>query len=283
MADSGSNKLSRVPWPAWAGASLLLHAGALLIGMPTIVRIDTPPSNSIDIPVTLIDEGDLPTATPVTPSQTVPVPEQSAQQPTALGGRTPVIEPQANNQTAAQQTPQPDRTATPPNINQPVNEPPAKPVNKPDTSDEPQNPGRPATPPATDGQKPNEPSEPAGVGEISMSIVGISTVPPGTPGDWPDILPTLKSSSTLNISSHTCNDALPAGEVTLGLLIGADGSVIQTLAPPDQTSISAQTASCLLTHALSINPSALQFTPAYTGQNPIATDRMQLTVQFYTG
>ncbi|MEM1251487.1 MAG: hypothetical protein AAGI69_03560 [Cyanobacteria bacterium P01_H01_bin.21] len=277
MADSASsNKLLQLPWPVLVGVSLLLHAGALLIGLPTIVRVDTPPNNSIDIPVTLIDEGDIPTATPANPSPTVSIPQEPA---APLGGRNPVVEPRVDNQ-VTQPTPQPEITAKQPQTETPVTpETPVKPVTKPGS----ETPETPETPPVV-----NRPSDEgtetadseSGEGALSMSIVGVSTVPPGTPGDWPDVLPTLQSSSTLNISNHTCNDALPAGEVTLGLVIGADGSVIQTFAPPNQDSISAQTASCLLTHALSLDPSALQFTPAYTGQNPIATDRMQLTVRF---
>ena len=282
MTDSAN--LPKLPWPALVGTSLLLHAGALLIGLPAIIRVDAPPSNSVDIPVTLIDEGDIPATTPANLPSTEPIPQESV--PTPLGGRNPVVEPSIDNQTVTQQTPQPEIASKQPDTETPVNtEPPTKPVTKPNGGNE--QPGIPETPPAVDGQTPvDEATETvdsaAGDGAIAMSIVGISTVAPGTPGDWPDVLPTLQSSSALNISDHTCNDALPAGEVTLGLVIAADGSVIQVFAPPDQDSMSAQTASCLLTHALNVDQSALRFTPAYTGQNPIATDRMQLTVRFDT-
>ncbi len=288
MANPNLTKLPQLPWPALVGMSLLLHAGALIAGLPVILRVDAPASSSVDIPVTLVDEGDLPIATPENP----PAAERLAEperQPTPIGGQNPTVEPRANNQSVAQ-PPQQEITAQKPDLTEtPANtETPEKPATKPGDSSETPSEASPENPPALDNQPPageevQNPTNETGDGSISINIVGTPTVPPGTPGDWPDILPLLQSTSTLSITDHTCNDALPAGEVTVGLVIDADGAVIQVFPPPDDETLAAQVASCLLTHALRVNPATIRFTPAYTGQQPIPTDRLQLILRFSAG
>lgn len=288
MANSNLTQLPQLPWPALVGASLLIHAGALIAGLPVILRVDAPASSSVDIPVTLVDEGDLPIATPEHPPDAERLAEPE-RQPSPIGGQNPTVEPRANNQPVAQ-PPQQEITAQTPDLTETSanTETFEKPATKPGDSSETPSEAAPENPPALDNQPPAEeeaqsPTNEIGDGSISINIVDAPTVPPGTPGDWPDVLPRLQSTSTLSIAAHPCNDALPAGEVTVGLVIDADGSVIQVFPSPDEATLEAQVASCLLTHALSVNPSAIRFIPAYTGQQPIITDRMQLTLQFSAG
>lgn len=290
MANPNLTKLPQLPWPTLVGASLVLHAGAIMASLPVLLRVEPPASNSVNIPVTLVDEGDLPLATPENPSIAERPVTEPEQQLVPLGGQNPVVPPQANNQPAAQPPIQQEVAPQKPDLTEaPIHtETPEKPATKPGDSSETPNEGVPETPPVLDNQSPvdeevERPTNETGEGSISITIVGTSTVPPGTPGDWPDILPRLQSTSTLSIADHTCNDALPAGEVTVGLVIDADGSVIQVFPPPDEATLAADVASCLLTHTLSVNPAAIQFVPAYTGQQPIITDRMQLTLEFSAG
>ncbi|MEM8614889.1 MAG: hypothetical protein AAGF93_22985 [Cyanobacteria bacterium P01_H01_bin.105] len=274
-------KLPKLPWPALVGVSLILHAGALSLGLPLMVRVDTPPSSSIDIPVTLVGGDAELAATPENPPPlAAQIPKTSIQPPTPIGGETATATPTVNSQTFTQSTLQqevaPEQSPNPEISDQPADG---------DTTRETPRATAPENLPASDSPAADEEAgqtsdTTAGEGSIAISIVGVSTVPSDTPGDWPDVLPTLQNTSTLSIANHTCNDALPAGEVTLGLEIAADGSVVQTFVPPDQNTLPAQVASCLLNHALSVDPSALRFTPASTGQSAIATDRMQLIIQF---
>ena len=285
MVSPATPKLPKLPWPALVGVSLALHAGALSLGLPLMLQVeDTPASSSIHIPVTLVDENAK--AAP-SESSAAPAPRPAENQPPVpIGGETATAEPRVtttNNQTTPQQPPQPGTAPQQPDSPRTET---IEPSERPTTNDSRrETPRAIANPPATDNEtmadEGGQPSDStAGQGSIAISIVGVSTVPTNTPGDWPDSLPTLQSTSALSIADHTCNDALPAGEIILGLEIAADGSVIQTFAPADKNTVPAQIASCLLNHAVSIDPSALRFTPAYTGQNPIATDRMQLIVQF---
>ncbi|MBX2862054.1 MAG: hypothetical protein KTR27_00745 [Leptolyngbyaceae cyanobacterium MAG.088] len=292
------SKLSQLPWPVWVGASLLIHAGALAVGLPTILRVDPPSSNSVDIPITLVDEGSTPVAAPEPPPPPPETTDTPLQTPNPIGGQNPTIAPQETNQTIAQQKPQqetapqkPETQVTPSErqVTKPTNQvDPTQEVETPDEINIPEDIITPDTSPVTD--TPAVPAEEAqssepetGTGAISISIVGTPTVAAGTPGDWPDILPVLQNTSSLSLTNHTCNDALPAGEVTLGLVIRADGSISDVFAPPDEDSMTAQIASCLITHALSLNPAAIQFKPAYTGQQAVMTDRIQLTVRFSAG
>ncbi|NEQ55666.1 MAG: hypothetical protein F6K11_37080 [Leptolyngbya sp. SIO3F4] len=292
MADSNTTKLPKWSWPVWVGVSLLLHAGALAVALPTILRVDPPPSrSSVDIPVTLVDEGNIPS-----PASEVLPPEPTAlgnavQQTNLLGDQKTIVEAQVNNQTVAQQGPlqeiAPKKPATSVNTDT-SKKPVVEPINNVETPDEIEIPDEVATETPVVVKQPTLPAEETqssesgiGDGAIAISIVDTPTVAAGTPGDWPDILPTLQSTSTLSLSDHTCNDALPAGEVTLGLLIGADGSIIQVFEPPDASeAIAAQTARCLITQALKMQPAAIRFKPAYTGQQSVITDRIQLTLRF---
>ena len=285
MVSPATSKLPKLPWPALVGVSLVLHAGALSLGLPLMLRVeDTPASSSINIPVTLVDENAVPIAPSESPAAPAPRPVEN-RPPVPIGGETAAAEPRVTttNNPTTNQPPQPETAPQQPDLSR--NET-IEPSDRPTINDSRRETHRAiANPPATDNEtiagEGGQPSNSTvGQGSIAISIVGISTVPPNTPGDWPDSLPTLQSTSTLRIANHTCNDALPAGEIVLGLEIAADGSVIQTFAPTDKNTVPAQIASCLLNHAVSVDPSVLRFSPAYTGQNPIATDRMQLTVEF---
>ena len=285
MAETNFTKLTQLPWPALISASLILHVGALVASLPVILQVDAPPDNSVTIPVTLVGEGDMPVAAVDSPPPVIPPAEAPLQQPTALGGQDPAVEPTVKNQVLAQQAPPQNGLAQKPEPETVNTDPSENPITKPNNGTESSDGTTTENPPTSDHQThdpeaPQSPESATGDGAIAISIVDTSTVPPGTPGDWPDVLPTLQSASALSVADHTCNDALPAGEVTLGLVIAADGSVIQVFAPPDEDGMSAQIASCLLTHALSVNPAAIRFAPAYTGQQAIITDRMQLTLRF---
>ncbi|ESA34859.1 hypothetical protein N836_15695 [Leptolyngbya sp. Heron Island J] len=285
MVNSNLTKLPQIPWPALAGVSLLLHAGALIVSLPVMLQVDVPDSSSVNIPVTLVDE----TVAPIAPPEQLPASVSSPEPEPPLGGQNPTVVPQVSNQPSTQPPPQPETTSQKPVTEPPVNtETTEKPATEPDNSSETPNEVAPESPPLSENQPSVEedvqnPTNEIGDGSISINIVGTPTVPPGTPGDWPDVLPKLQSTSTLIVADHACNDALPAGEVTVGLVIDANGSVLQVFPPPDQDTLAAQVASCLLTHTLSVNPNAIQFAPAYTGQQAIITDRMQLTLQFSTG
>ncbi|MDV3353550.1 hypothetical protein QGP82_33055 [Leptothoe sp. LEGE 181152] len=288
MAETNFTQLTQLPWPAFISASLILHVGALVASLPVILQVDAPPDNSVTIPVTLVGEGDMPVAAVDSPPPDIPPAEAPLQQPNALGGQDPAVEPTNQNQGLAQQAPPQNGLAQKPEPEAVNTDPSENPTTKPNNGTESSDGTTTENPPASDHQthdteKPQNPESAIGDGAIAISIVGTSTVPPGTPGDWPDVLPTLQSASALSVTDHTCNNALPAGEVTLGLVIAADGSVIQVFAPPDEDTMSAQIASCLLTHALSVNPAAIRFAPAYTGQQAIITDRMQLTLRFSPG
>ncbi len=295
MADSKMTKLSQLPWPVWVGASLALHVGALAVGLPTILRVDPPPSSSIDIPVTLVDEGSLPATAPQPPIPTTSVPKESVTQSNPLGGQNPTVAPQIRPQVVKQQEAPQTITPKQPEPTLPVDTPlPEKPVTKPtnevETPDDVDIPDdfTTETPAATDepasADEDNQNSESdVGNGAILISIAGTPTVPKGTPGDWPDILPVLQSTSTLSVANHDCNAAIPAGDVTVGALIGADGSVIEVFVPSGGDSVAAPIASCLLIHVLHANPAAIRFSPAYTGDQAVITDRVRLTLRFSAG
>ena len=291
MANSTTPKLPQLPWPIWAGASLLLHAGALVVSVPTILPVEQSPSDAI--PITLVDEGAIPTAAPTAPPPSL---SSEASNESPLGGQNTTVQPEASHQSIAPTsqeisqnkpaTSEPDshQRPTKPNLEPPDSTDPAKQPKPPNATEVPAE-AIPETPPApgpsATPQEDAQSSEPVtGNGNLAISIVSTPTVPAGTPGDWPDILPQLQSTSTINVAGHTCQNTLPAGDVTVGVVIGADGSVIQAFAPPDDNAIAAQTASCLLTHALNTNPAAIRFSPAYTGQQAVITDRLQLTLQF---
>ena len=284
MVDPNLTKLPQIPWPALAGVSVLLHAGALIASLPVMLQVEAPDSSSVNIPVTLVDEA----AAPIAPPEQQPASVNPADLETSLGGQNPTVLPQSSNRLSPQPPFQPETTSQKPVTEPPVNsEPLEKPATEPDNRSEtpsevvPERPSPSENQPSVEEDVQNPTSEP-GDGSIAINIVGTPTVPPGTPGDWPDVLPKLQSTSTLIVADHACNDALPAGKVTVGLVIDANGSVLQVFPPADQDTPAAQVASCLLTHTLTVNPNAIQFAPAYTGQQPIITDRMQLTVQFST-
>lgn len=292
MADSTPSQLPQLPWPVWVGASLVLHAGGLAVALPTMLRVDSPASRSVNIPVTLVDEGTMATAAPKPPPP--PVAEQSPQQqPKPLGGQTPTIAPQASKQTVSQQPSPPDMATQKPTIEERVNStPPEKPVTQPTIDAE--NPDVdspddviPESPPTADQPAAPEEeiasSEPiAGNGGVAISIVGTPPVPQEVLVDRPPGLDAiaLQGPSTLRLSTHHCNDSIPVGDVTLRVEISAEGYVTQAFAPIDASNdVAVKTAQCLLTHAIGENPAAIRL----TYRNDVPTDAIQLTVRFAGG
>ena len=274
-----NDKIHTLPWPALAGVSLLLHVSALGIGLPLMLQVGTPASRSVPIPIALVDDG---AAAPAPIPQTAPISAELTPQPTPIGGtnaaeRELTQTSPPTEQPAAQQNIPPEQSdgtlAKEPSIERPttsrdeVDAPPVE--NQTPENQTPEN--QPSASEAAESETAND--------AIAISILGVSTVPPNTLGDWPETLPTLQSASTLRIpGGHSCGNQLPTGAVTLGLIIEDDGSVSEAFAPADGDTISAQVASCLISRA-----DGLRFTPAYSGGAAVATDRMQLTVEFYAG
>ncbi|MEM9266499.1 MAG: hypothetical protein AAGA46_13320 [Cyanobacteria bacterium P01_F01_bin.13] len=304
MAGPNIAKLSTLPWVAWVSVSVLLHVGVLSYGLPRMLRVGEPASSAVNIPVTLVDEGAAPVTAnnpnlPQAQPASEPVPESLPVQPIPIQGNNTTVEPNLS------QVPQPVQAPTPQEISTqeiPSQEPqvstsePSEPVAEtpaPTAESSTPVPNR-AESPADQDDRNDAADEVPPVrelpveggaqdsaesmnGPVEISILGVSTVPPDTLGDWPEVLPTLESASIVHIpGGHNCGNQLPSGELTLGLIVEDDGTISEAFALPNEDIAAAQIATCLLTRA-----NGLRFTPAYSSGQPIATDRMRLTVQFF--
>ncbi|MEO0375705.1 MAG: hypothetical protein AAF329_13975 [Cyanobacteria bacterium P01_A01_bin.17] len=276
MADPTA-KLHTLPWPALAGVSLLLHASALGIGLPLMLQVDTPASRSVPIPIALVDDGATAPAPQAAPIPTEPTPQPTSGTNAAERALTQPSPPAEQPPTQQNSSPQ-QSEATPaegPRIERPTESPGDVPLADTPPADQiPENQPPENQPPASEVEDAETVD-----GAIAISILDVATVSPDTLGDWPETMPTLQSASNLSIpGGHGCGNQLPTGAVTVGLIIEADGSVSEAFAPDPGDTVLAQVASCLLSRA-----DGLRFTPAYSGGAAVATDRMQLTVEFYGG
>ncbi|MEM7796906.1 MAG: hypothetical protein AAF579_20955 [Cyanobacteria bacterium P01_C01_bin.118] len=92
MASLSNTKINAVPWPALVGASMLLHMGALAIGMPRLVQVDRAASPGlVEIPVALVDADESAATEAVRlPQAAPPSPVKPVTEAVPIGGETPV-------------------------------------------------------------------------------------------------------------------------------------------------------------------------------------------------
>lgn len=131
MASLSSTKINAVPWPALVGASVLLHVGALAVGLPRLVQVDRSASPGlVEIPVALVDADESVATVPevVRLPQAAPPPVTPVTESVPIGGETPVA---ADH---VQQSVDPVEQSFRPQSAPPVRQPE---VSKPDLPDEP--------------------------------------------------------------------------------------------------------------------------------------------------
>lgn len=306
MASPKITQLPAVPWPAFAGASLLLHVGVLIFGLPHMVQVSNPaPTASVDIPVTLVDDEVIPVASAPTNAQSATTapntvvessesgsePDQEAQ---PIGGQTAAIKPvdqgvvRAQAPAPTQKTPSSTTEETartspkPETVNESSRE--LLPVQQPPTNSQPVIEG------STDAtEEPDGNSENSSPGPTQVSIVDDVQLPKDSGGDQIDEYPVARFQKgvTFDIpSNHSCQGSLSTDVINLGIFIDADGLVSSlSFLQPDVYAQSSDLglADCLFRAA--VNPSAIPFSPALrltnVGEKEIVpTDRVQLRLRF---
>lgn len=291
MVGLNTTKLKTLPWPLLAGVSLLIHGSALGVGLPLILNVGASTGSTVNIPVTLVDDGAPPVPVPPALPQT-PQPSEPAPQSTPIGGQntsgTPKIS--QNSQPVASPTPEQTTSPEPPSPTDTRNTPSPTATERDPISEIPrESPSENSSgnqAPASEGpQSDNETTDGSNgedTGSIKVSVLGDGVLPDEARGDRPDNLPVFLSASVIPVPrNHTCGGTVSAAQITLGVIIDPDGAVVQAFPPATSNSESVQVASCLLTAAVQANPNAIRFTPATSNNgDAVATDRIELTVEF---
>ncbi|NEP55516.1 MAG: hypothetical protein F6K31_00465 [Symploca sp. SIO2G7] len=264
MAIPSMTKVTTVPWPVLAGASALLHAGALMIGLPQILPVDNFGASSVTVPITLVEEGDVQVV--AAPSQVVSPTQPPLSQP---GGPSAAEKPAQPQTSPAQQFDASDArqtvTAKPEHDN-------TLPSNTPDH----QSPGQ-TQPEVTDigegSQRPSGPTQVTVVGDVPVlqEIGGFRSNENKQPPSPEILFPVILTIP----STHNCPQGSITSEMILDIAISDqgtplslnqlldqyDGSINEAAVLGDQ-SPDEKIADCLLGIALQANEGALRFQPA---------------------
>lgn len=308
MANPNITKLPAIPWPTLAGASLLLHAGVLSVGLPRILPVSNP-TDAVNIPVTLVDDEVIPVA--ATPPEAQPTPPSSAPQPkpaqvTPTDGQT-ITSPPTERREVKPQAPAPSQTPQKPSPPPPQEAAqPTPPPAETETVNDQTSPGteipmqQPPTdnPSDTDGvaeaiDAPSDNADKSSSGPTQVSIVDDVQLPKNSGSDQIDQypIPSFQMPITFDIpANHTCQGTLSNDVINLGVFVDADGLVssLRFLDPdiygqnPDLN-----LADCLWSTAL-IDSNALRFSPAIRLSNigeeeAVPTDRVELRLRFSGG
>ncbi len=278
MANSNITKLSTLPWPTLVGASVLLHAGILAMGLPQILPVENPGDSSVHIPVTLVEDEAAPVAAaPANIPQSAPPPPETqsvnGDGPTSpvtesvpIGGQTSAVnvgEQAATSQTPS--TPQPDsRRPDPPEETIPNPERVSPPAQEPTLEVEAQVPEQnsPSQEPSAVAPQPMEGT--GGSSQTSPTLVTIRDVNiPEQLNIRDDPEPNFQRGVSLTIpASSSCEGGVPAN-TPIDVLVeirGGDGQIatLPGSLPPEVE----QTANCLLMSAIDVDPSRISFKPA---------------------
>ena len=322
MANPNITKLPAIPWPALAGASLLLHAGVLSVGLPKMLPVSNP-TGADDIPITLVDDQVLPVApVPPTvqptvqptspaaspqPTPTTPAPPKKPTPVTSTGEQDTTRRPPRERREVTPQTPAPSQTPPPP-ATPPTSSAQPNPPTQPETAKAPTvtEPGVPEQQPPQDNST-EHPAEIDGGGtdtttedETAQSSTGPTQVkiladvqlPKNSGSDQIDQYPrpNFQMPVTFDIpANHSCQGTLSNNVINLGVFIDADG-VVYSLRHL-QSDIYAQNADlnladCLWSVALANR--SLRFSPATRLNNigeaeDVPSDSIQLRLQFSEG